>query len=194
MRTIVRAGGVNIVVGALVAAPLLGLGLASFVLATEPGRSFWSTAVCRAVGVLAIVAAVVFTKRLARPGPPLRMNVTSDTIRFRQSGRPEARFWREDIEMIVIERSAETGSYALSMYGPERSVLDGWQTGWLGKPNQRVIKDLVLHGYPHTFRHAMPRPRPPADRDWSLGDRRRVRTRPRHPAIKGPRRPGTAAP
>jgi len=175
VRSTIRAGRIDSVVAALLATPLVGVGLAAFVFSLEPELGSRVTSACRVIGFGSIVAAAAFSRHLARPRPRLRVSVSGDSILFQLRGRPNARFWRANIEMVVIEQGLVSQTSSLSVYGPDRVVLGTWDTGWIAKPTMKVIETLESHGYPHDFRHTVPRPPLPADTDWSVNDRRRVR-------------------
>lgn len=172
-RSTIGASGVDRLVEALLVTPFAGLALGAAVFGAQAEIGAGWRAFCWSVAAAALVGGAAFARVFVRPQPRLRMNVTPDTITFRQRGRRPAAFRRADIEMVVIEQGVIAQTCALSVYGDARRHLGTWQTGWIATPTMKVIDTLEGHGYPHAFRHPVaPQPADEAS-EWPWFERRR---------------------
>lgn len=152
-RSTIRTARNEPLVMALVATPPLGLAGAAFILSADPLAGSALSVLCCAVGVGAIAGAFLFTRRMSLPHAPLRVRITGQAITLHQRGRRKAKFWRSDIELILLEQERIGQSCSLSVYGHARIILDAWQTSRVTKPAQ-VLGLLERHSYPHAFRYS----------------------------------------
>ncbi|MDQ3723038.1 MAG: hypothetical protein M3376_08230 [Actinomycetota bacterium] len=146
-----QGGPTDFVFGAVWLAVLGLLVIAALVLAVVVPGVHPLLRVGAAVAALLAAAWVRYEHRAAFPSEGrLRIDVTDDAIELRMPDQPGQMLSRADIELIVIQESW-FGVDSVWVYGPDKSLLGIWNTNWVVRPPQLLMRVLKRHGYPYAL-------------------------------------------
>ena len=85
----------------------------------------------------------------------LELEVCDDTITLNRPGSRSEAFRRSDLESVELNEGGFNGVGSFSLYGPGQTLLGVWETNWVIKPPQLVMRALKRHGYPYALSSAL---------------------------------------
>jgi len=95
------------------------------------------------------------SRRLFPAEGRLRIDVGNDTIELSLPGRGSEVFRKADVELVELNEGGFNGVGSFSLFGPDNTLLGIWETNWVLKPPQLVMRVLKRHGYPYALTSAM---------------------------------------
>lgn len=146
-----KSGMGGTALGVVLVGLLAVLTLGGFGLTVSPDIAPIVRVVCFAVAAGLAFMTWKVSRRMFPADGRLELVVCEDTVELHGPGSRSQVFGRAEIELIELNEGGFNGVGSFSLYGPGQALLGVWETNWVIKPPQMVMRVLKRHEYPYAL-------------------------------------------